>query len=155
MNSPGEEKSVVVAGTSLSPDTVMGSNPNLTVVSAVRGGVRSVTVNAPTADPVVDAGEAGGKVANPIVDVGKVTQSVAMTGQLIDAILDNVPKGLASGRASGRKKMPQYQNLLLRLSRGYVQYDGVSFSGNPSNPCCSMEMDVKRQQQQQQQLGSN
>jgi len=64
-----------------------------------------VTVNALTADPVVDAGEAGGAVANPIVDVGKVTQSVVMTGPLIDAISDNVPKGLASGRASGRKKL--------------------------------------------------
>ena len=48
VNSPGEEKSVVVAGTSLSPGTVMGSNPNMTVVSAVVGGVRTVTVNAPT-----------------------------------------------------------------------------------------------------------
>ena len=56
VNSPGEEKSVVVAGTSLFPGTVMGSNPNMTVVSAVVGGVRTVTVNAPTADPVVDAG---------------------------------------------------------------------------------------------------
>ena len=30
-----------------------------------------MTVNAPTADPVVDAGEVGGAVANPIVDVGE------------------------------------------------------------------------------------
>ena len=28
-------------------------------------------MNVPTADPVVDAGEAGGAVANPIVDVGE------------------------------------------------------------------------------------
>ena len=53
---------------------------------------------------------------------------------------DKLPKGLASGRASGRKKqVPQYRNLPLRLSRGCVQYGGVAFSGKPSNPCCSME----------------
>jgi len=68
-------------------------------------------------------------VANPIVDVGKVTQSVAMTGQLIDAILDNVLKGLSrkGWRQEGHPAVKNYasapENAAFRLSRGRVQVD--------------------------------